>query len=37
MFSALHLKADSSQTSRHDCFVPLGDIGRTVNQLPAHH
>src|ERR1019366_8743290 len=25
MFSALHLKADSSQTSRHDCFVSCVD------------
>jgi hypothetical protein len=31
MFSALHPKADSSQASRHDRFVPFSEVTR----LPA--
>ena len=33
MFSALHPKADSSQTSRHDRFVPIPDSCTAANQL----
>ena len=34
MFSALHLKADSSQTSRHDCFVPKPEVFNGLGHVP---
>jgi hypothetical protein len=33
IFSALHPKADSSQTSRHDRFVPRTDVDSLLNHL----